>query len=373
MAGKKRFKVKEHQLYTVLPRVWKDLKKENQIDGIYRSRSFKISFWSALFSPGFLLQRILFSKKIQNISFEGHPPVFILGLWRTGTTHLHYLMARDTRFGYLKNHQAFTLNFSLLSLDRLNRILSIFVPGKRPQDDVRVTLDDPAEEEQAFSTMTTRSSIHSFYFPRNRSYFDKYHLFEGTSKEEKEAWGKDYLFLLRNIALYNKKQWLLLKNPHNTGRVKELLELFPDAKFIFIHRDPYTVFRSTKKLYNRMISSQILQHCGQAEIEEIILEENARILKKYLAERALIPEGKLVEIGFEELDKAPMKTLESIYQNLNLDGFEDVRPDMESYLDSVSQYKRNTYHPIPAPLLDRLHKNWAFWFKEFGYKMLKVD
>ncbi|MEA3462821.1 MAG: sulfotransferase, partial [Bacteroidota bacterium] len=360
MAGRRKFKVKEHQLYTVLPRVWKELKQENQIDRVYRFRARRISFLSTLFSPGFLLQRILFSKKIGKISFDEHPPVFIIGLWRTGTTHLHYLMARDTRFGYLKNHQAFTFNFSLLSLDRLNKILSIFVPGKRPQDNVRVNLDDPAEEEQAFSTMTSRTSIHSFYFPRNRSYFEKYHLFEGISKEEKDAWRKDYLFLLKNIVLYTKKRQLLLKNPHNTGRVKELLELFTEAKFIFIHRDPYTVFRSTKKLYNRMISSQILQHCSQAEIEEIILKDNARILQKYLAERTLIPEGNLVEVGFEELEKAPLQTIEAIYQQLHLGGFENVRPDMETYLDSVSQYRRNIYHEIPAPLLDRLNKKWAF-------------
>lgn len=370
MARKRRFKVKEHQLYTVLPGVWKDLKQDNQIHKIYRFRARKISFYSKIFSPAFLLQRILFSKKLRKITFKDHPPLFILGLWRTGTTHLHYLMASDERFGYMNNHQAFTLNFSLFSLDRLNKILSIFVPGKRPQDNVQVKLDDPAEEEQALSTLTTRSSIHSFFFPQNRSYFQKYHLFEGISKEEKADWQSDYLYLLKNIAYYRRKKDLLLKNPHNTGRVKELLELFPDAKFIFIHRDPYTVFKSTQKLYNRMISSQLLQHCSQAEIEKIIIEDNRDILQKYLGERALIPEGHLVEIGFKELENSPLETLGSIYQELNLQGFESARPVMKAYLDSVKQYKRNIYRPLPKSIRDRIHSEWGFWFKEFGYKKL---
>jgi omega-hydroxy-beta-dihydromenaquinone-9 sulfotransferase len=370
MARKRRFKVREHQLYTVLPRVWKELRRENQIDKMYRSRARRISFLSRLFSSGFLLQRILFSKKVQKISFEDHPPLFILGLWRTGTTHLHYLMARDTSFGYLKNHQAFTFNFSLLSLDRLNKLLSIFVPGRRPQDNVKVTLDDPAEEEQALSTTTTRSSIHSFFFPQNRTYFNKYHLFEGITEQEKSEWKRDYLYLLKNIAFYGKKRNLLLKNPHNTGRVKELLELFPNAKFIFIHRDPYTVFRSTKKLYNRMVSSQFLQHCGQAEIEKLILEDNAKILRKYLAERNQIPKGNLVEIGFEALDTAPLETIDTIYRNLGLKGFDDARPAMDAYMESVKQYKRNTYRPLPQALLDKIHAHWDFWFEEFEYKNL---
>ena len=369
MARKRRFKVKEHQLYTVLPSVWKDLKRENRIDEIYRFRARRIEFYSRLFSTGFLIQRLLFSRKVRSISLEGDPPVFIMGLWRTGTTHLHYLMARDQRFGYLKNHQAFTMNFSLLSLDRLNKILSIFVPGRRPQDDVKVTLDDPAEEEQPFCTMTTRSSIHSFWFPHNKSYFTKYHLFEDITEEEKNAWKKDYLFLLKNIAYYSKKKRLLLKNPHNTGRVKELLELFPDAKFIFIHRDPYTVFRSTKKLYNRMISSQMLQHCSQREIEKFILDDNAKILRKYLKERDLIPKGQLVEIGFDDLENRPLDTMERIYQNLGLRGYEDARPSMVNYLESVKKYKRNKYRPLPSAKLKKLHSAWDFWFKEFGYQM----
>src|SRR5688500_2029819 len=29
-----------------------------------------------------------------------HPPIFVLGLWRSGTTHLHNLLARDERFAF---------------------------------------------------------------------------------------------------------------------------------------------------------------------------------------------------------------------------------------------------------------------------------
>jgi hypothetical protein len=353
----------------VLPSVWKELRKENRIDKVYRFRARRIGFLSRLFASGFFVQKILYSHKIRKISLEEHPPVFILGLWRTGTTHLHYLMARDTRFGYLKNHQAFTFNFSLLSLDRLNKILSIFVPGRRPQDNVKVTLDDPAEDEQPLCTTTTRSSIHSFFFPKNRSYFNKYHLFEGISEEEKSQWKQDYLYLLKGIAFYGKKKDLLLKNPHNTGRVKELLELFPQAKFIFIHREPYTVFRSTRKLYNRMISSQVLQHCTQKEIDQMILDDNAKILSKYLSERDLIPKSHLVEISFDELETAPLPTMEKIYTQLELKGFETAVPEMKDYLDSVRHYKRNTYQAIPRPLLERIRTKWDFWFKEFEYSI----
>lgn len=370
---KKRLKVTEHQLYTVKRSVWKKLKQENSIDSVYAFRARKIEWASRVFSVITGLQSILFSNRIRKVSLTDQPPVFILGMWRSGTTFLHYMMSKDPQFGYLKNHQAFTFNFSLLSFDRFNKILNIFVPKRRPQDNVRLTLDDPAEEEQPLSTLTTRSAIHSFFFPRNQEYFRRYHLFEGIDEKEKAKWQKDYLFLLKNISLYSKKEKLLLKNPHNTGRIKELLELFPNARIIFIHRDPYTVYRSTKKLYMQMIGSQFLQFLSQKEIEQLIVDNNARILKKYLNERDLIPAGNLVEVGFNQLESAPLETLESIYGQLGIAGFEDAKPAISSYLDSVKDYKKNTFKPLRKSLKKQINTQWKSWFEVFGYSMDQAD
>ena len=118
-----------------------------------------------------------------------------------------------------------------------------------------------------------------------------------------------------------------------------------------------------------MVSSQLFQHCGQAEIEKLILEDNAKILRKYLPERKQIPKGNLVEIGFEALDKAPLETIETIYRDLGLKGFDDARPSMDAYMESVKQYKRNTYRPLSQRILKRLHSEWDFWFEEFGYPL----
>lgn len=366
----KHSRVSEHQLFTVKPSVWKQLKRENQIDMAYRFRARKIEWMHRLFQPISSLQTALFDSKVNRISFEDQSPVFILGLWRSGTTHLHYMMARDHNFGYLNNHQAFSFNIALLSLDRLNKLLNIFVPGTRPQDNVKLTLDEPAEEEQPLSTITPCSSIHSFFFPNNQDYFTKYHLFEGISEEEKARWKRDYLFLLKNIAFYSKKRTLLLKNPHNTGRVKELLEIFPNAKFVFLHRDPYTVFQSTRRLYHKMINSQFLQFMSIQETEELILKNNALILRKYLKERYLIPDGNLVEVRFSDLDNEPMVTLKKVYNTLAIPGYEAALPEIETYLNSTNDYKKNVYSDLSNDLTQRINQKWNFWFNEFGYPVI---
>ena len=44
---------------------------------------------------------------------------------------------------------------------------------------------------------------------------------------------------------------LLIKSPVHTGRVKLLLDLFPNAQFIYIHRNPYQVFKSAVHMAGR--------------------------------------------------------------------------------------------------------------------------
>ncbi|MDZ7820331.1 MAG: sulfotransferase [Candidatus Marinimicrobia bacterium] len=113
------------------------------------------------------------------------------------------------------------------------------------------------------------------------------------------------MYLLKNISLYNEGKPLLLKNPHNTSRVKELLELFPDAKFIFLHRDPYTTFTSMMHLFNTVVRTQFFQKISDAEIRELVIHIFRGTLRKYVNDRSLIPEGNLMEVAYSDLSDDP--------------------------------------------------------------------
>jgi len=369
MDKKKRrtYRVKEHQLYMVKPAVWRILRRQNPIDPMYRSRARRISFYSRLFAPLQALQSAIYGKKIHRIHFEGNPPIFILGHWRSGTTHLHYMMARDPNLGYLNNYQALMIHVALLSRSRLRMLVSRFFPKRRPQDNVHFSLVEPAEEEQPLSTITSRSSIHAFFFPRNPDYLQKYHLFNNITSGEKEEWQRKYMYLLKMIAFYNGKNRLVLKNPHNTGRIKELLELFPDAKFILLHRNPYKVYLSTYHLYKRMVSTQFLQFLSLKEIRPMIIGNFKLIMEKYLKEKTLIPKGNLVEVGFDDLENQPLETLEHIYSKLSLPGFQDVLSPVRHYLDSVKRYKKNKFGAVPSSIKQEIDREWDFYFSAFGY------
>lgn len=361
------FEVKDHQLSITLPKIWFRLLRQNKIDN--KKMALRISLFIFLTWPFQLIQRLLFNHKINKVDLEKNPPLFILGHWRSGTTHLHYIFARDKQFGYLSNYQAFLLNVALLGRTWLKVLLSPLMPDRRPQDNVKMSVNEPAEEEQPFTNISNYSGMQSFFFPKNISYHDKFNTFKGIKPFEKRRWKRHYTYLLKLISYCNGQKPLVLKNPHNTGRTFELLELFPKAKFVFIHRNPYEVYHSSVHLYKKMIKSQFLQDFSDEEIEERVFYNFTTTMSKYLEERCFIDENHLIEISFEELEEQPETTIAKIYHQLGLQGLQSAWPDIKAYLNDVKQYKKNEFPPLSEATIARINTEWRFAFDAWGYEI----
>src|SRR5262249_54005687 len=127
---------------------------------------------------------------------------------------------------------------------------------------------------------------------------------------------------------------LLLKSPPHTARVRLLLGLFPEARFVHIHRDPYTVFQSTQHIHATAQPVFCLQRRDRRSEDALILRRYQDMYEAFFAERGLIPAGRYHEMGFEELEKDPLGQVERLYERLRLPGFEEVRPDLERYVGS---------------------------------------
>ena len=64
---------------------------------------------------------------------------------------------------------------------------------------------------------------------------------------------------------------LILKNPTNTARIKFLLELYLEAQFIHISRNPYVVYMSTIHFYKKMVQAFSFQNVSDDDLENYIL------------------------------------------------------------------------------------------------------
>ncbi|MEQ1840686.1 MAG: sulfotransferase, partial [Verrucomicrobiales bacterium] len=147
----------------------------------------------ALFTPG-LDPRTRYQRfiAIEKVKYNGaihrqtlsKPPVFLIGHWRSGTTHLHNLMCRDPQFGYLKfSETAMPLDMLGPKVRIARRIIDRALPKTRGYDNVKLALDEPQEEEMALGNLNPVGYYSIYYFPQDMAgHRDRALFFEGLSE-----------------------------------------------------------------------------------------------------------------------------------------------------------------------------------------------
>lgn len=317
---------------TTLPNLTRVLKGNRVAPRYYLKLG--ITFIMLVVSSAFhWLDRVFMGRKVRNYTFK-ESPVFIIGHWRSGTTFLHNLMAQDPASGTVSTYQAVFPN-NLKSAWIFKTFMRIFMPRERPGDDMRISVNLPQEEEYAMSNLTHRSFYHFFYFPSNYGeYYQDYVRFSTQSEDQKDAWKLDYRKMIVQALIRSKGNRALLKNPVNTGRIGMLLDLFPDAEFIFMVRNPIIVYLSTKKFFTGLFPTVNLEKFTPQEISEMILDLYEQILKDYISDKEIIKKGKIQEIRYEEFELDPIETVQQIYTGFQLGDFEKVMPKFKDYLDA---------------------------------------
>ncbi len=294
-------------------------------------------------------------------------PVFIIGHWRSGTTHLQNLMSQDPQFGRVTLLQAAMPNdFLTLSAPLMNGLQKM-LPETRLMDRVPVSGDAPWEEEMALASVGRLSFYHVSFFPDHiENIFREAVLLNGGDSEVTAEWQRQYLAFLKKVQFAQPGQRLLLKNPANTARIGLLQQMFPGARFIHIHRNPYKVFASTIHLYLKAQQAWGLQDTDRERLVRHVLRSYRSLMNAYFADRGALGPGQLVELSFRELQQNPIGTLEEIYQTIGLQGFESTRPRFERYIDSQRNYRKNELE-LSALESQRVSQYWRNSFEQFGY------
>ncbi|MEM9724390.1 MAG: sulfotransferase [Pseudomonadota bacterium] len=315
-------------------------------------------------SPASALEHQWVKRRLPDAS-EIPPPVFILGHWRSGTTHLYNVMAK-AGFGYVPP-LATGLPWDLFGIARAFRpLLERALPKSRYIDAIPVTPDSPQEDEFALANMSPISFAHALYFPqRFERHVARGLFFEGCSQEEVAAWRETFSYLMRKLALHQGAQ-LLIKNPAHTARVREIRAVFPKAKFIHIHRDPFAVFPSMRNYYAKLLPVMALQDFGHLDIDEAVLGVYPKMMSQMLEQTADLRPPNFVEVAYADLDSAPMETLERIYGALELEGFAHAAPRFEAYLATVERFSKNSFRRDPA-MVAKVSERWAPFLERWRY------
>ncbi|MFT5469692.1 MAG: hypothetical protein ACI8UO_004814 [Verrucomicrobiales bacterium] len=350
---------------------WKRFWQEYRANRPYNWKSLPSRLLSMLSVP-FRAPAIMLEKRRHGDAIRKHelgaPPVFIIGHWRSGTTHLHNLLSLDPQFAFLSFLQT-AMPHDFLSANWFTRgLMKATMPKTRGMDNMAIAIDLPQEEEIALGILSGISCFKCFYFPQNlRQHLVQSILLEDITAEQLLEFKDAYVHLVKKVSYAAEgTRPVLFKNPASTSRIRLLLELFPDARFVHIVRNPHDVYHSMEKMWRRMESGFSWQNSQDVDFTEAIFEAYEMLMTRYLRDRESVPAGQLVEIHYEDLDRSPVETIDSIYEGLALAGRDDARVRVAEETAKLAGYQKNQ-HPDDPAIREKVAERWAFAFEAFGY------
>ena len=313
-----------------------------------------------------MVQRWRYGRSIRETSIE-RPPLFVVGHWRSGTTLLHELLVLDEQFTFPTTYQCFAPQHFLLTERIIARYMGFLLPGKRPMDNMAAGWSKPQEDEFALLTLGVRTPYRRMAFP-NRPPPDMELLdMAEVDAEALAAWRQALRYFVQALTWKTPKQ-LVLKSPPHTGRIEELLSLFPGAKFIHIARHPHSIFPSTCRLWKALDDVQGCQRPKHRNNEAYVYECLERMYDGFFRQRELLQPGQIAYVRYEDLVADPVGEIERLYGELALGDFESVRPRIEEQAAARSGYQANVHELAPETEAE-IARRWRRYYEAFGYEL----
>jgi omega-hydroxy-beta-dihydromenaquinone-9 sulfotransferase len=264
------------------------------------------------------------------------PPVFIVGHPRSGTTHLHNLMAASGAFATVPPVLA-AMPWERRTLAPILRpFIDPYLPETRLIDGVALPPDAPTEDEVGLANLAPQSYFHAIYFPR--AFAEDYRRLlagEGPPSRARARAVRRYVAAMA----WRQPRPLLLKNPAYTVQVAALAELLPSARFVHIHRDPRAIFASTRRTLRRVLGELALQKWRHVDIDEVVLDTYPRVLAALRHQAAALPAGAFAEVAFEDVVAAPGEVLRDLWRRLDLPGDAAALARVEAYVSRIRGYR----------------------------------
>lgn len=274
-----------------------------------------VNFYSQLLQllKNRLLLADLLSRHPEIVDIELRSPVVIAGLPRTGTTHLHNLLASAPTFRtmpYWESNEPFPLAAEAgiepdprrTRMDVAVTVLNIVMPHFSLMHEM--TTDHVHEEIQLlandFSTMLFETLAH---VPRWRDYYQKH---DQTTHYEYLATQLKAMQFLRGG-----ERWLL-KSPQHLEQVPVLDRVFPDSIVVFTHRDPVPVALSMVA----MITYSARMHRSVVPVQQIAeywIERLEQMLNALVRDRDGIGAGRSIDVRFDDFMADERGVAERVY------------------------------------------------------------
>jgi hypothetical protein len=298
--------------------------------------------------------------------FKRHPevleqpvddPIFIMGFGRSGTTILFELMSQDPQFRVVKKWE------SLFPCPPPEPDTYLTDPRIELTEKVSAFSENIIPEFKAMHKLGGNLPVESVEFMYPSFLSEVYPLaFQVPSYARYLAdqglkytfgWHKKILQLLQ--SRYKAQRWLL-KGPSHLPYLNDLLAVYPNARFVFTHRDPIVSSDSLVSFMGMIYWWRTDHPWGDGSIDEwAFAEDRARVWDTVIEalRTSAIPQHNVAQFYYHEFMADPMASIRGIYKGLGLTLSPEAERAMRDYLAARPQEKfgKHQYESSPAAVI----------------------
>lgn len=341
-----------------------------RVSARYLHRVAWITGWSAGATAVGAIERARYDRRIATTPIDP-PPIFILGHWRSGTTHLHNLLGRDPDNTYPTVYQVVFPTAFMLTGSTIPPLTAGMLADTRGYDNVAQGWGEAAEDEIALAKLTGLSPYLAFMLPDRLPHYERYFDFLQARESERAEWKAALRWFVGKVRLSSGGRRPVIKSCAHMARIRMVLDVFPDAKFVHIHRNPFTVAASTIHMREQTDWENFLQVPETAFVEGLATQVavvGQRLFEQFFEDRALIPPENYIEVAYPDLVARPREVLDGIYRHLGITQGDRYDKTIGGYLDGLHGYRTNKL-TVDDDLADLVRDHWGFVFDEYGYSL----
>lgn len=341
-----------------------------EVNGLHRSILYGYLF---RYACNRLLIQDAWKKNPEILQQKIERPIIVLGLPRSGTTHLVNLLAADTRLHSLPLWESYEPvpqpGEALLpdgtdpryqrcaqaweGMQQTLPLLAAMHPMEPEHIHEELELMGPDFASYNFEWLSPSPRWRDHYFATDQTSHYRYML--------------DVLKLVQWRRGGGSKRWVL-KCPQHLEQIPALFEVFPDATFAITHRDPLAVIQSTvtmlaygERMRRATVDTGALIEYWTARIEHL--------LRACVRDRDLLPAAQSIDVMFHEFMADDLAMVERIFEKADLPVTEEARAQLEGFLAEHPRGKEGrVVYDLPNDFgvdLGLLRKRFAFYFDRF--------
>lgn len=274
---------------------------------------------------------------------ELRDPLFVVGMPRTGTTLLHNLLARDPDG---RAPLLWELNTPWPRIDRR---------GRRP--DPRI-----AKMQRRVKLMTRASpngaTIHEFHALEPE---ECHHLFRNSMatqtfrafadvpgfmgwklSHDMLAEYRYYRMQLQMLLWQRPAGHLVLKYPGHAWHLDALLEVMPDARIVFTHRDPADTLGSFCSMVSA-VRQGMRRNFEPRKLGPLLAEEIEIGLRRMITWRDAADPSRFTDVRYDELVRDPAAEVQRVYAHFRAPFPRSMREEIERWLTRHRQHRHGKH------------------------------